>query len=65
MEEKVYTELIWDGIDFRTSYQVYNGMKLWLKERDIEHRFEFRNGNYLPCGIVMEPESTIAFKFVF
>jgi len=66
MENTVYTALNWEGLDFSISYQVYKGMRMWLEERDIEYRFEYNNnGAYMPVGVIMDAESTIAFKLIF
>lgn len=65
LKNAVHTEIDWTGIEYRTAYQVYKGMIQWLKERDIEHRFEYKNGSHLPCAVIMDAESTIAFKFIF
>lgn len=64
-DNKVYTALNWEGLDFSISYQVYKGMRMWLEERDIEYRFEYNNGAYMPVGVIMDAESTIAFKLIF
>lgn len=65
MDDKVYTELNWKDLDYPICYRVYKGMRMWLEERDIEYRFEYSNGAYMPVGVIMDAESTIAFKLIF